>query len=651
MGALALGCMAAKVGGENLFLPNWGANLSQVDTEPLLQHVEELAKKHFSIDSLRPQQREVFTALANNKQVLAMLPTGAGKTLIYALGCLLFPEGVTIVVCPLIALMRDQFNRMSAAGINAAIIYSDQPEEERRIAFKNLISGHTRLLFVSPERFAMQSFQKLLKRLQLGMAVIDEAHCVVSWGHSFRPEYSQLAGLLRNLNPHRVLALTATASTASRELIRETVFPDHKQVYEVIDKPLRDNIQVEALRVYSEDERWESVKRLLKETSSRKSILYFPRREQCQKAAAELKRAGYNSVVYHAGLHKDFRRSVEEYLRQSERPVVICATLAFGMGIDLPNVELIVVVGFPGNIEEMFQMMGRAGRQGEKARAVVVWSGSDPKKRSFQFDKTLPEVHVVLERLQSISHFFPGRNQSRLVAKKEVSNALRALVKDGRDMDQCMESLAGVLSMFGAGGQVHPSRGDWITLEFKSVERLQDLLTELPSGKSRRRIVLEFLQQRFGKNDDDVGRRYALIPLGETLEELQMPWEKIHEVLNFYQMKAELRFGLLRSDEASEHLLLSGRQSDLNSALPRYTRWRNTLSRSLGALSSFVVAENCRMSGAEAFFLGKARGGGAALKQKCGRCDLCLSGRTGVPKRSFGLHAGTMTEGLPNHLR
>jgi len=116
-------------------------------------------------------------------------------------------------------------------------------------------------------------------------------------------------------------------------------------------------------------------------------------------------------------------------------------------------------------------------------------------------------------------------------------------------------------------------------------------------------------------------------------------------------MKSELHFGLMRSDEAGEHLLFSGRRSDLSSALPRYTRWRTTLNRSLGALSSFVVAENCRMSGAEAFFLGKARGGGAALKQKCGRCDLCLSGRSGTPKRSFGLHAGTMTEGLPNQLR
>lgn len=625
--------------------------MSQVDTEPLLQHVEELAKRHFSIDSLRPQQREVFSALAQKSQVLAMLPTGAGKTLIYALGCLLFPEGVTIVVCPLIALMRDQFNRMTAAGINAAIIYSDQAEDDRRLAFKNLLSGHTRLLFVSPERFAMQSFQRLLRRLKLGMAVIDEAHCVVSWGHSFRPEYSQIAGLLRNLNPSRVLALTATASSASRELIRETVFPDPTQVYEVIDRPLRENIQVEALRVYSEDERWQSVRRLLSETSSRKSILYFPRREQCQQAAAELKRAGYNSVVYHAGLHKDFRRSVEEYLRQSERPVVICATLAFGMGIDLPNVELIVVVGFPGNIEEMFQMMGRAGRQGEKARAVVVWSGSDPKKRSFQFDKTLPEVHVVLERLQAISHFFPGRNQSRLVPKKDICNSLRSLVKEGRDMDQCMESLSGVLSMFGAGGQIHPSRGDWLTLEFSSVSRLQELLMELPSGKSRRRIVLEFLQLRFGVQTEEPGRRYGVIPLSETLEELQMAWEKIHEVLNFYQMKSELRFSLLRSDEAAEHLLLCGRQSDLSASLPRYTRWRNTLNRSLGALSTFVVAEQCRMSGAEAFFLGKPQRNRSAAQQKCGRCDLCLSARAGGPRRAFGLHAGTMTEGLPNHFR
>lgn len=647
---LALGRMTDKVELEQTIMPHQGANLSQVNTEPLLQHVEVLAKKHFSIDSLRPQQREVFSALASHDQVLAMLPTGAGKTLIYALGSLLFPQAVSIVVCPLIALMRDQFNRMSAAGIQAAILYSDQPEDERRTAYKNLLSGQIRLLFVSPERFAMQNFQRLLRRLKLGMAVVDEAHCVVSWGHSFRPEYSQLATLLRAMKPNKVLALTATASGGSRVLIRETVFPDPASVFEVIDKPLRENIRVEALRVYSEDERWERVKRVLSETNAQKSILYFPRREQCQKAAAELKRSGYNSVVYHAGLHKDFRRSVEEYLRQSERPVVICATLAFGMGIDLPNVELIVVVGFPGNIEEMFQMMGRAGRQGEQARAMIVWSGSDPKKRSFQFDKTLPEVHLVLERLQAISHYFPGQQQSRFVLKRDLSAALRGLVKDGRDMDQCLESIAGVLSMFGAGGQIHASRGDWLTFEFRSSADVHDWLTGLPAGVSRRRLVLEFLQQRLNPPCDGHGRRYAVVPLLEAVEELQMSWEKIHEVLHFYQMNSGLNFSLLRQQDVGEHLLLSGSPRDLTDSLPKYSRWRATLSRSLSALSSFVVAEQCRMSGAEAFFMGPSAGARTMPRPRCGRCDLCLAGQSATHRRAFGLHAGTMTEGLPNHL-
>jgi len=619
-------------------------------TEALLDHLESLAQKHFGLSTLRQQQREVFNALCSHKQVLAMLPTGAGKTLIYALASLLYHEALTIVICPLIALMRDQQQRMAKAGIQSVSIYSEQSEDERKGAYKLLNSGSVKILFVSPERFALAGFQKFLKRFKIGMFVVDEAHCVVTWGHSFRPEYGQLSALLKSFDKSKILALTATASRSSRALIRDMVFPNADSVFEVVDQPLRDNIFVESIRVYSEDERWTVVRAVLSETKSSKSILYFPRREQCQRAAQELRKLGYHAIVYHAGLERDLRRSAEDYLRQSTRPVVICATLAFGMGIDLPDVQLIIVVGFPGNIEEMFQMMGRAGRQGEKARAAIVWSGSDPKKRMFQFEKMLPEQSLLVERMRTLAAFFPGDQQSKLISKAKVSELMRPFAKDERELSQCVDTLAGVLSMLGRGGSLDSSRSPWVTIETGQNKAISDLLCDLPVGLSRRRIVLEWLLARRKKESLLGNSAYLSFPLNEIEEDTQMLSERLIEVLRFYSDQGALRWKIVPTDEARNSILLMGSLPDLLQQLPRYLRWRTTLLQSLQALSTFVTAEQCRMRTADAFFIQRRQGALMSGQGGCGRCDLCRRRSVSLPRPIIDPNAGALTLNQPDHL-
>ncbi|MBM3382340.1 MAG: ATP-dependent DNA helicase RecQ [Betaproteobacteria bacterium] len=618
--------------------------------EAVLGQLEALALKHFSIQTLRPQQREVFKGLLSKDQLLVTLPTGAGKTLIYALGSQLFPEGMTVVVCPLIALMRDQYLRMTQAGIPAAIICSEQSEDERRSAYKSLMSGQVRLLFVSPERLALLSFQRFLKRFLIRMVVVDEAHCVVSWGHSFRPEYAQLASILRGLNIRKVLALTATASKSSRRLIREMLFPDPGSVTEIVDRPLRENIGVSAVRVYSEEERWTVVRGLVTSSDSRKTILYFPRREQCQNAAQELKKCGLNAVVYHAGLQRDVRRSVEEYLRQSARPVVICATLAFGMGIDLPDVQLIVVVGFPGNIEELFQMMGRAGRQGEKAKAMIVWSGSDPKRRSFQFDKMLPEPGVLLEQFRAMAHFFPGSGQARLVPRHDLKKVLQSFHKNERDVDQAAENISGILQMLGCGGGQSSANSDLVKLEIKHIESISVLTSQLPPGPSRRRMVLEWIGQRFNPSNQSKGIVFAVFSLSEMLEDLQLAWEKVFEVLRYYSERSELSFQIISQEDARASLLFGGSLAELMQQFDRYTRLRSALGQSLQALSSFVLADQCRMQFANSFFTGRPTGASLSARMQCGQCDLCESRATKRMRHSAARDDGALTLTLPDHL-
>jgi ATP-dependent DNA helicase RecQ len=612
------------------------------DSDVLLSHLEHLASKHFGLQGLRPLQKKVFVALQSQRQVLAMLPTGAGKTLLYALGSLLFNDSVTIVICPLIALMRDQHQRMREAGIDSVVICSEQDPEERREAYRQLLQGRVRLLFISPERFCLSGFQKFIRRLKIGMIVVDEVHCVVTWGHSFRPEYSQLSGILGTLRVSRLLALTATASVRSRDLIKEMVFPDPTEVFEIVEKPLNKNIKVESVRVFSEDERWRSVVHLLKESVSKKSILYFTRREQCQTAAQELRKLGYNSIIYHAGLHSETRKSVETYLRQSERKVVICATLAFGMGIDLPDIQLIVLVGFPANLEEMFQMMGRAGRKGEESRAVIVWSGSDPKKRSFQFDKTMPEIRSVRERLQYLTPFFPGSGQTQPVRREDMARALAGLFKSERDLDSALANLTSTIAMLGCGGGLESVRSDWIFVKVPRPEVLTTILSELPAGPSRRRLVLEWMRLRTNSAELPLQDLKVCFSLLEISDELRISSAGIMEVFRFYEEQGKLQFQQILLVDSPKYFLISGSVNELYKALPKYQRWRAVLQEGLQALSAFVTEDHCRMAPAEDMFLSRS---GASVRSDyfCGRCDLCFSKGRGVSQSEVRKMANSLT--------
>lgn len=621
------------------------------EPEALLKHLETLASRHFGLQSLRPQQKKVFVSLQSHRQVLAMLPTGAGKTLLYALGSLLYSDSITVVICPLIALMRDQRQRMTDAGIDSVAIFSEQDAEERREAYRQILQGNVRLLFISPERFCLSSFQKFIRRLKIGMIVVDEAHCVVTWGHSFRPEYSQLAQLLKTLPHSRILALTATASIRSRELIREMVFPEPADVFEIIDTPLNKNIQVESVRVFSEDERWRFVVDVLKNTSSKRSILYFTRREQCQTAAQELRRLGYNTVIYHAGLRPELRKSVEDYLRESDRDVIICATLAFGMGIDLPDVQLIVVVGFPANLEEMFQMMGRAGRKGEPARALVVWSGSDPKKRSFQFDKTMPEIRVVKERLNYLTCLFPGAGQTQIVQRSEIQRLFTGAFRNERDLDSATQSLISIISMLGFGAGLDSVRSDWVGLKVYRPEKLTEILSDLPAGPSRRRMVLEWIRQR-SKSDAEkrVDLRVAFSLL-DISDDLRISAAGIFEVLRYYSDLKQLEFKLVPQAEGCNHVLISGNVAELYASLPKYQRWRLALQQSLQALSAFVTEDRCRIAQAETLFFSRSGARALSNEQFCGRCDLCLSRDRGQSTPPIVPVATSLTLSSSEHLR
>ena len=295
----------------------------QPQNSEFLEQCRQKAALHFGIETLRSSQIDVLKLLPSNSHVLATLPTGAGKTLIYTLPALVMSQKPVIVISPLIALMRDQVRRMDEANIPSVLLTSEQDENERRESYNKIFSPETRLIFVSPERLALYSFRQLLKRVSPQMVVVDEAHCIATWGVGFRPEYGQLGLFLQEIQPERVLALTATAANATRRIIRQVLFGSETGGTEYVSKPLRPHIFLESRRCFSEKEKFEELTHLLEQQGTGKSIVYFPTRKQCEDNARVLRQKGFRAMVYHAGLNRNQRTSVEQYVHKSQSEKII----------------------------------------------------------------------------------------------------------------------------------------------------------------------------------------------------------------------------------------------------------------------------------------------------------------------------------------
>ena len=587
---------------------------------PFVQRCEQLLSQHFKVPRLREAQRNVLEILANSAGVLATLPTGAGKTLLYALPALATTSGPVLVICPLISLMRDQVRRMRDAQISCVLFTSDQTEEERKQSYALLFSGKVRLIFVSPERLVLPSFLEALGKVSISMAVVDEAHCVVSWGMGFRPEYSDLGKFLARLRPPKILALTATASRASRKTIRESVFPPGFPVHEIVHSPLASNVFVEVRRVFSEDEKWLSLTSVLRETKFEKAIVYFTKRDQCEKAAVALRKQKIHAVAYHAGLKREERQSVESYLHANANPVVVCATLAFGMGIDISGVSLVAVMGFPSNIEEYFQMIGRAGRRGEAARSVLVWSGSDPKRRYFQFVESFPEVSTVRGSLERLGTCFPGQHSRRFVKMEHLE---KLLAGSGKNDEKYRESIVSALRVLKAL-EVPAYNESYLAVTFAAHTSAESVLLSLPPGVTRRSRFFEALCGFHEGPWRQLKGAQALVPTSALSDEALQSWDKCFEILNHAAGQGALQFVVHDSATMRAGLLFKGTLQAAVADLPKYSAARAQFLESLSQLEKLAQSQYCRLAASEEFFAAKAIQGAARARYSCMQCDLCL---------------------------
>ena len=367
-----------------------------VDAESL-----RVLREVFGYADFRGPQRAIVEHVIGGGSALVLMPTGGGKSLCYQIPALCRP-GLAVVISPLIALMEDQVEGLRQAGVRAAALHSSLEASEAAAVNQALGSGELDLLYVSPERLLSPGFLERLAGLPLSLFAIDEAHCVSHWGHDFRPEYLQLAILAERFAATPRLALTATADTRTREEIRSRLKLEAGRVFLAsFDRP---NIRY-LLR--DKDEPRRQLLAFLAERRGDAGIVYARSRSRVERVATELKTAGHDAIAYHAGLPAEQRRAALQRFRR-ESGVIVVATIAFGMGIDKPDVRFVAHVDLPRSLEAYYQETGRAGRDGLPAVAWMVHGAGDvPQLRRFIEDSEAPEAQKRIEhgRLDALIAF------------------------------------------------------------------------------------------------------------------------------------------------------------------------------------------------------------------------------------------------------
>ena len=361
--------------------------------------MENVLKRYFGYDSFRPYQREIIENIMLGNSSLVLMPTGGGKSLCYQLPALMM-EGTTIVISPLISLMRDQVSQLRSNGIAAVALNSSEDDLDMMTLQRECQDGHVKLLFLSPERLMME-LPRFLRSIHISLIAVDEAHCISQWGHDFRPEYSQL-GVLRETFPQvPIVALTATADKVTRfDILNQLNIPDAKVFIGSFDRP---NLSLDVRRGMDSYEKRNAILHFLASHQGEPGIIYCLSKKNAESVAAFLRVHHVDAAVYHAGLSLlERNRAQEDFL--NDKVQVVCATIAFGMGINKGNVRFVIHYNLPKSIENYYQEIGRAGRDGAPADTLLFYNVADI-VQLIRFAQASGQSEVNMERLSRMREY------------------------------------------------------------------------------------------------------------------------------------------------------------------------------------------------------------------------------------------------------
>jgi RecQ family ATP-dependent DNA helicase len=386
--------------------------------------LSDLLQSGFGFPTFRTIQEDVCRAVIAGRDVLLVMPTGAGKSLCYQLPAVA-RGGTTLVISPLIALMEDQVAKLKQRGFAVERIHSGRDRAASRQACISYLAGDLQFLFIAPERLRVSGFPEMLAKRKPSLVAIDEAHCISQWGHDFRPDYRMLGQYLPTLRPAPVIGLTATATPIVQNDIVDQL--NLVQPERFIQGFRRENLAVEVVEV-APGQRAALTRRLLQDESRRPAIVYTPTRAQATTIAAELSRH-FPCAAYHAGLDSDHRKRVQEQFLAGRLSVMV-ATIAFGMGIDKADVRTVIHTALPGSLEAYYQEIGRAGRDGAPSRTILMHSYADRRTHDFFFERDYPAV-TELDRMYS-------RLRAEPMEKAQLQKQLRM---DADIFDKALEKL------------------------------------------------------------------------------------------------------------------------------------------------------------------------------------------------------------------
>ena len=359
---------------------------------------QSILQKYWGYPDFRGIQRNIIESIASGRDTLGLMPTGGGKSITFQVPALA-QEGVCIVITPLIALMKDQVLHLKERGILADAIYADKSRSEILQTLDNTIFGGVKILYVSPERLASEMFQTKLRHIHVSFITVDEAHCISQWGYDFRPSYLQIADI-REMKPGvPILALTATATPEVVEDIQEKLHFSEKNVFKMSFE--RKNL---AYVVREAEDKQNEMIHILQSVGG-SAIIYARSRKRTKEMAQLLSQQGITATFYHAGLDPDVKDQRQKAWQKDEVRVM-CATNAFGMGIDKPDVRMVIHIDCPDSLEAYFQEAGRAGRDGQKSYAVLLYNKHDELKLSKRVEDTFPQKELIQDIYEHLAYFY-----------------------------------------------------------------------------------------------------------------------------------------------------------------------------------------------------------------------------------------------------
>ncbi|HEU5291341.1 MAG TPA: ATP-dependent DNA helicase RecQ [Cyclobacteriaceae bacterium] len=562
-----------------------------------------ILKKYWRHSQFRPLQEEIIDSIVNHHDTLALLPTGGGKSVCFQVPAMML-DGLCIVISPLIALMKDQVENLKSKGIEAVAVHSGMSRDEIDIHLNNCIYGKLKFLYVSPERIQTEIFQERVKQMKISLLAVDEAHCISQWGYDFRPSYLQIAMLRDVLSEVPVMALTATATPqVSSDIVDKLLFrKDHK----VFKKTFaRDNLSFVVRKAENKDRKLSEVLQKVKG-----SVIIYARSRKATHAMAEsLVKKGISASYYHAGLTFNQRvEHQEDWIKNKKR--VMVATNAFGMGIDKPDVRTVVHLDLPENLESYYQEAGRAGRDGQRSYAVVIYHDSDVSSLQTKVLQSHPPIELLKKVYQCLANYFQlaiGSSKGESydfelyefcdhfkLQISEVYNALKKLEEEG--LIEFNESFYSPSMLF--------------------ISATKERLYEFQVANARFDPLIKMLLRLYGGslyNDfTKISESYLAKALKVSVEEMTSLLQHLHEMkIVIYQPvkdKPQVTFVLPRQD--AEKLPLN---------LKRLNERKELAESKMNAMIEFVRSSHrCRMQLIQEYF-------GEETDTACGKCDVCIA--------------------------